>query len=110
MVVPCGSLAGTGLLSIRATLRRRCELAITEPAILTRAIVPELFEEELSLINRLLPPDGRDGNASKEFLGQREPVNKHDDHSAPALVRPTRRRSLRSDRSIGDDRDMTFAA
>ena len=41
---------------------------------------------------------------------QREPVNKRDDHSAPALVRPPRRRSLRSDRSIGDERDMTIAA
>ena len=41
---------------------------------------------------------------------QREPVNKRDDHSAPALVRPPRRWSLRSDRSIGDHRDMTFAA
>jgi len=41
---------------------------------------------------------------------QREPVNKRDDHSIPALVRPPRRRSPRSDRSIGDHRDTTIAA
>jgi hypothetical protein len=41
---------------------------------------------------------------------ERGPVNKRDDHSAPALVRSSRRPSLRSDRSIGDHRDMTFAA
>jgi hypothetical protein len=41
---------------------------------------------------------------------QREPVNKRDDHSASASVRSSRRPSLRSDRSIGDHRDMTFAA
>jgi hypothetical protein len=40
----------------------------------------------------------------------REPVNKRDDHSAPALVRSPQRRSLRSDRSITDHRDMTIAA
>jgi hypothetical protein len=41
---------------------------------------------------------------------EREPVNKRDDHSAPALVRSPQRQSLRSDRSIADDRDMTIAA
>jgi hypothetical protein len=41
---------------------------------------------------------------------QHEPVNKHDNHSAPALVRSPPRRFLRSDRSIGDQRDMTIAA
>ena len=41
---------------------------------------------------------------------QRAPVNKHDDHSAPALVRSPQRRSFRSDRSISDRRDMTIAA
>ena len=40
---------------------------------------------------------------------QREP-NKRDDHSAAALVHSPPRRSLRSDRSIGDHRDMTIAA
>ena len=43
------------------------ELVITvqaKLAILARAMVPELFEEAMSLINRLLPPpDGRDGDA-----------------------------------------------
>jgi hypothetical protein len=41
---------------------------------------------------------------------QREPVNKRDDHSAAALVHSPQRRSLRSDRSIGNHRDMTIAA
>ena len=41
---------------------------------------------------------------------QRAPVNKHDDHSAPALVRSPQRRSFRYDRSISDRRDMTIAA
>ena len=41
---------------------------------------------------------------------QREPVNKRDDHSAPALARSPQRRSLRSDRSITDHRDKTIAA
>ena len=41
---------------------------------------------------------------------QRELVNKRDDHSAAALVHSPQRRSLRSDRSIGDHRDITIAA
>ena len=41
---------------------------------------------------------------------QCEPVNKRDDHSAPALVRSLQRRSLRFARSIGNHRDMTIAA
>ena len=41
---------------------------------------------------------------------QREPVNKRDDHSAPALARLPQTRCLRSDRSIGDHRDITIAA
>ena len=41
---------------------------------------------------------------------QHEPVNKHDNHSAPVLVRSPQRRSRRSDRSTGDHRDMTIAA
>jgi hypothetical protein len=49
-------------------------------------------------------------NRAADGRVQREPVNKRDDHSAPALARPPRRRSLRSDRSIGDHRDITIAA
>jgi hypothetical protein len=41
---------------------------------------------------------------------QREPVNKRDDHSAAALAHSPPRRFLRSDRSIGDHRDITIAA
>jgi hypothetical protein len=45
------------------------ELVITvqaKLAILALALVPELFEEAMSLINRLLPPPaGRDGDAAR---------------------------------------------
>jgi hypothetical protein len=55
---------------------------------------------------------GRSHQSNRAAAGrvQRQPVNKGDDHSAPALVRSPQRRSLRSDRSIGDHRDMTIAA
>jgi hypothetical protein len=52
----------------------------------------------------------RQSNRAADGRVQRQPVNKRDDHSAPALVRSARRRSLRSDRSISDRRDMTIAA
>ena len=93
MVVACGSLAGSGLLRAEPHSRRRCELAITEPAILTRAIVPELFEEALSLINRLLPPHHPDfgaGSSATEFQRAREAYE--------TLADPERRR--RYDRQL----------
>ena len=48
-------------------------------------------------------------NHAAEGRAHREPVTKYDDHSAPALVRLSRRRSLRSDRSTRSHRDMTMA-
>jgi hypothetical protein len=53
---------------------------------------------------------GRSHQSDRAAAGrvQREPVNKRDDHSASILVRSPQRRSLRSDRSIGDHRDMTI--
>ena len=55
---------------------------------------------------------GRSHQSSRAADGrvQRQPVSKRDDDSPPASVRSPQRRSLRSDRSIGDHRDMTFAA
>lgn len=55
---------------------------------------------------------GRSHHSNRAADGRvhREPVNKRDDHSAPALARPPRSRSLRSDCSIGDHRDITIAA
>src|SRR5688572_25833226 len=54
---------------------------------------------------------GRSHQSDRAANGRvhREPVNKRDDHSAPAVVRSSRRRSLRFDGSIGDHRDITIA-
>ena len=57
-------------------------------------------------------PTGRShqSNCAADGRVQRQSVNKRDDHSTPALVRSPQRRSLTSDRSIGDHRDITIAA